>query len=244
MLVEDRLQTCSDILFSLQSRDSPSPSPPSHNFNAENSLDDIFGSEPSSTPLADEGAAENRGLDSRLDEPSDIPRMRSEHSTAGYRDGLTAAKGQYIQEGFDEGYSLGAVIGLRAGSIIGIFEGLYSALAGASISVDEGLSGETETASAVEKEAQRLKTMVEKVKVELQTEQIFGPAWWGEDGVWKFDFKGEDEGETTFNEIADAHPLIRKWEGSINEELTRFDIDLGTLQEAQDDDQDKEALLE
>ena len=33
-----------------------------------------------------------------------------------------------LQPGFDEGYSLGAVLGLRVGWVLGVFEGLCAAL--------------------------------------------------------------------------------------------------------------------
>ncbi|KZF20432.1 hypothetical protein L228DRAFT_240952 [Xylona heveae TC161] len=70
------------------------------------------------------------GSESKVDAnaPSDIPRLRSVHSTAGYRDGIAFAKNEYIQAGFDEGYALGAVIGLRIGWILGALEGLWIAL--------------------------------------------------------------------------------------------------------------------
>ncbi len=60
------------------------------------------------------------------DEVSDIPRMRSQHSTAGYRDGIAHAKSQSVQEGFDEGYPIGARLGMEVGCILGVLEGLVS----------------------------------------------------------------------------------------------------------------------
>ena len=57
---------------------------------------------------------------------SDIPRLRSIHITSGYRDGIATGKMQSVQAGFDEGYSLGAVLGLKAGWILGVLEGLIA----------------------------------------------------------------------------------------------------------------------
>src|SRR4051794_18720484 len=44
--------------------------------------------------------------------PSDLHRLQQQHVTAGYRDGVTAAKAESIQSGFDEGFSLGAAVGI------------------------------------------------------------------------------------------------------------------------------------
>lgn len=87
---------------------------------APDTLDDIFGSAPPSPP--------GQRLNTHDSEPSDIPRLRSEHSTAGYRDGFGVGKAETMQRGFDEGYSLGAVIGLRVGNILGILEGIERAV--------------------------------------------------------------------------------------------------------------------
>ncbi|KAI9879206.1 MAG: Essential protein Yae1, N terminal, partial [Pleopsidium flavum] len=83
-----------------------------------NTMDDIFTSSPPPSPTSN----------ITTQHPSDIPHLRSTHSTAGYRDGIAASKEQYIQSGFDEGYALGAVLGLRVGWILGVLEGLYAAL--------------------------------------------------------------------------------------------------------------------
>ena len=60
-------------------------------------------------------------------EVSDIPKLRRQHSTAGYRDGVAHAKTQSVQEGFDEGYPLGSRLGARVGALVGLLEGLVAA---------------------------------------------------------------------------------------------------------------------
>ncbi|RHZ50192.1 Yae1 family protein [Aspergillus thermomutatus] len=84
-----------------------------------NSLDDIFGSSP---------PHENDTIPQRpsrqAPEPSDLPSLRRQHVTAGYRDGVSAAKGEHVQHGFDAGFPIGAQLGMRAGTVIGIIEGL------------------------------------------------------------------------------------------------------------------------
>src|SRR5277367_5361674 len=77
-------------------------STPSQHPDDGNNLDDIWGSASSSSTSEAFPSNANRVRD----EPSDIPRLRSEHSTSGYREGLSTAKNTTIQEGFDEGYSL------------------------------------------------------------------------------------------------------------------------------------------
>ncbi|KAJ5162231.1 Essential protein Yae1 N-terminal [Penicillium capsulatum] len=86
----------------------------------ENSLDDIFGSSPPPEtrrePLQDQTAT--------VPEPSDLPSLRRQHVTAGYRDGVAMSKGEHVQTGFDGGYPVGARLGMRAGTILGILEGI------------------------------------------------------------------------------------------------------------------------
>lgn len=62
--------------------------------------------------------------DEDAEEPSNTRKVEREHSNAGYLAGVTKAKEQNHQPGFDEGYSEGAEIGLRAGRIIGTFQAL------------------------------------------------------------------------------------------------------------------------
>ncbi|KAG5999876.1 hypothetical protein E4U21_006167, partial [Claviceps maximensis] len=76
-----------------------------------NQLDDVFGSAPASPDQTDVRDHSH---------PSDIPRLQTEHATAGYREGITAAKESSIQPGFDEGFSLGAALGSHAGRLLGL----------------------------------------------------------------------------------------------------------------------------
>lgn len=100
-------------------------------------LDDVFGaSEPSSPtqPAAstnlsavEAGAVTDLATNPQK-ETADIARLRSIHSTTGYRDGLAVARENGLQPGFDEGYSLGAALGLKAGLVVGTFESLQNAV--------------------------------------------------------------------------------------------------------------------
>lgn len=57
---------------------------------------------------------------------SDIPSIKRQHMTDGYREGLSVGKAQVMQRGFDEGYSIGVQIGLRVGPILGVLEAFLS----------------------------------------------------------------------------------------------------------------------
>ncbi|KAL4897547.1 hypothetical protein BDV59DRAFT_46103 [Aspergillus ambiguus] len=86
----------------------------------DNSLDDIFGSSPpheQSRPILPPAP-------SNPAEPSELPSLRRQHVTAGYRDGISASKGEHVQAGFDAGFPVGAQLGMRAGTILGILEGI------------------------------------------------------------------------------------------------------------------------
>ncbi|KIV89330.1 hypothetical protein PV10_08906 [Exophiala mesophila] len=59
---------------------------------------------------------------------SDIPTLRRQHMTDGYREGLSIGKAQVMQEGFDVGYPVGVEIGMRVGVILGVLEGILAAV--------------------------------------------------------------------------------------------------------------------
>lgn len=153
-------------------------------------LDDVFGDPPPDPLVAQEFPL-----------PSDMPRLEREHVTAGYRDGVTAAKGSSVQEGFDEGFSLGAEVGKRVGEVLGLLEGIHEAVGG---------DGE----------------LLKRAKEELAADKVFGKEFWFEDGTWRFGVEKED---LIFADVAEAHPLVKKWEGVMEEEVKRWGIDLGVL---------------
>jgi len=185
----------------------------------ENNLDDIWGSaSSSSTSEVFPGEANHI-----RNEPSDIPRLRSEHSTAGYRDGLSSAKNTTIQEGFDEGYSLGAVMGVEVGIVLGLLEGIHLSMRTADV----------ENAS----EKKRINAFLEEARRELRTEEVFGKEWWGTDGVWKFEIMGESvdgAGEFTFKDVVISHPVIRKWKKLVNDEVKRYGLDMTIMERAEE----------
>ncbi|KAJ9294888.1 hypothetical protein DTO271G3_6450 [Paecilomyces variotii] len=95
----------------------------------DNSLDDIFGSSPPAESHDSGAQQQNNTTESTTAaEPSDLPSLRRQHVTAGYRDGVSAAKGQFVQDGFDAGFPVGAQLGMRVGTVLGILEGVLRGL--------------------------------------------------------------------------------------------------------------------
>lgn len=188
----------------------PPTTPPTH------TLSDIFSdSPPSSLPHTS-----NPSLQTQI--PSDIPRLRTTHTTAGYRDGVSSSKTLALQPGFDEGYPLGAVLGLRVGWVLGVLEGLCGALR---------LPTERSSAAGSEEGWERLQRLLGEAREALKMEKVFGREWWGEDGVWTYAIgEKEQEGEVTFEEVADKHPLVREWVGRVKEEMRRLGVEEGRFE--------------
>ncbi|RDA93961.1 hypothetical protein CP533_5039 [Ophiocordyceps camponoti-saundersi (nom. inval.)] len=140
-------------------------------------LDDVFGEAPAA-------------------HPSDMRRLQTEHTTAGYREALAVAKQSTIQAGFDEGFSLGATLGLRAGRILGLLEAISEAV-------------------RADSEAEQLLATARK---ELSLSVIFSSSYFAPDG--KHTFHVHDD-----LNVADAHPLIEKWKRLVDQQLARWTID-------------------
>lgn len=175
----------------------PSTPPSPSSLAANNSLSDIFSDSPPTSPTTAD--------------PSDIPRLRGTHSTAGYRDGISTSKEQKLQPGFDEGYPLGAVFGMRVGYLLGALEGLCLAH-----------SHESEG-------RERLARLVKDARAQLALDQIFGREWWSEDGIWKYEVQGNEE-DVTFRDVVDAHPIMRRWVEKVEHEMEIAGVKVGRFQ--------------
>lgn len=191
-------------------------------------LDDVFGSDAGDDPpFFDE---HGDGLASQP-HPSDMHRLQQEHTTAGYRDGVTAAKAGSVQAGFDEGFGLGATIGLKVGQLLGLLEGIASALA-------------SDRASAPAPEAAEAASLLADARAEMGARSVFSEAYWNADGTWKYEVapgsSGEGEGEeetVLFSHVAEAHPLVKKWTVVVHEQMQRWGLQeqLPLLQRREDD---------
>lgn len=177
------------------------PTPPH-----ESALDDIYGSAPTS-PFLDAQASE------RTHEMlSDLPSRQRALDADAYREGLASAKGQYVQEGFDEGYALGADMGLRIGYVLGVLRGFVGAWRGHD--------------SDIYNEAVKL---YEEAQKELAIEQLLGRTWVDEEGIWKWEVQGAD-GEATFREVAAQHPVVKKWDDKVQELAMHWGVDLKAVE--------------
>jgi hypothetical protein len=119
---------------------------------------------------------------------ADLRSLHHQHSTLGYRDGITTSKAAFVQAGFDEGYPLGGRIGLRVGRLLGVLHGLA-----ATFPTDTEISRTLKSA-----------------EVELAAEKVFSAEWWDGDGVWKWVVDGEEEGG--LDRVVEAFPLLTKWQ--------------------------------
>ncbi|EFZ01210.1 essential protein Yae1 [Metarhizium robertsii] len=166
-------------------------------------LDDVFGSTPAS-PAEPEAQTSSH--------PSDIRRLETEHTNAGYREGITVAKEASIQGGFDEGFSLGATIGLRAGQLLGMVEGIADAV--------KGRPGEA---------AETAEKLLNEARDELSTGKIFSAEYWAPDGTWNYDVTAQDGDQILFPDVAAAHPLIQKWSRVVDEQTNMWHIQVSIL---------------
>lgn len=173
------------------------PTPPH-----ESALDDIYGSAPNSPSL------DAQPTDRAHEMLSDLPSRQRALDADAYREGLASAKGQYVQEGFDEGYALGADIGLCVGYIFGVLRGLVGAWR------DHNQDAYSEVSKLYE-EAQK----------QLAIEQLLGQTWVDEEGIWKWEVKGAD-GDATFREVAAQHPVVKKWDDKVEELAKQWGVDL------------------
>lgn len=192
-------------------------------------LDDVFVSAPGSPSTAAGTAGAPEAADTTS---ADVNRLHHDHSTAGYRDGLTAGKNASIQAGFDEGYAVGAALGAVAGQLLGLVEGLVEAV----VSVP-GPDGDD--VSADDRDSLRL--LLVRARSELAVQSIFSPAYFAPDGTWTYEVavkrenedmdedKGEDKDEkedqddaqVTIFDVAHAHPLVRNWRTLVDEQMQR-----------------------
>ncbi|KAI0908326.1 hypothetical protein F4824DRAFT_492127 [Ustulina deusta] len=166
-------------------------------------LGDVFGPGPDSPVRGPSASASHGNPDISLD----TRRLRAQHNTVGYREGITAGKAGSIQAGFDQGFSLGANIGIRAGQLLGLLEGISTALAEAGDSVRAG-------------------GLLSQAAAELNPESIFTSEFWAPDGSWAYPVTASHEGDQiSYPDVADQHPLIAKWTRIARDEADRYHVD-------------------
>ncbi|CRG82802.1 hypothetical protein PISL3812_00148 [Talaromyces islandicus] len=211
-----------------------------------NSLDDIFGSSPDTdghfsprNSINDNSAREESQPQSQSQsEPSDLPALRRQHVTAGYRDGIAASKAEHVQEGFDGGYPVGTQFGLRVGTILGILEGVIKGLQGrdAAGPVKKRAGPKKEIAEDKETEEEklvrteridRIKKLYTTATKELDVEALFGGLTADEEGA-----QGQKP-ETRMK--ANAEPALAKWEKLVG--VTTWEENMEAVESMEDADQ-------
>ncbi|KAF1913930.1 hypothetical protein BDU57DRAFT_521035 [Ampelomyces quisqualis] len=186
------------------------PTPPH-----EDPLDDIYGSAPSSPTLAGASALDHGHPRIRAHEIlSDLPSRQRALDTDAYREGLATSKGLHVQEGFDEGYLLGANLGVRVGYILGVLQGFVAAWKGHN---DELCRESKEVHATAQKE--------------LAIQELLGQKWVAEDGIWIWEVHSDDE-EPTFREVAEQHPVVQKWTSAVQDMAKKWGVDLRAVEKA------------
>ncbi|KAI4278544.1 MAG: hypothetical protein L6R38_005233 [Xanthoria sp. 2 TBL-2021] len=186
----------------------PPSSPPSSS-TPTNILSDVFSDSPPASPATTANT-----------HPSDIPRLRAIHSTEGYREGISHAKHQAAQPGFDEAYPLGAIMGLRVGYILGILEGLCNAYG-----AKKGQKSRDGGVDVTGEDGQRFTDMLVQAREELKIENLCRQEYWKSDGIWAYEVQCKaGEENVTFWEVVDQHPVVRRWLGKVRDEVRKLGI--------------------
>ena len=176
------------------------PPTPIASGNESNSFSDVFSTSRSPSP----------GQPCSLQHPTDIPRLRTTHITAGYRDGISISREDAVQPGFDEGYPLGATFGLTVGYLLGVLEGIVFTYSWS----ERDERGE----------CKRLKGLLLLAGRELCVEGVFREGLWKSDGTWAYNVPGEEEGDIIWRDVVKVHPAIKKWEAIMGEEVKKAGI--------------------
>ncbi|KAG7292879.1 hypothetical protein NEMBOFW57_002924 [Staphylotrichum longicolle] len=183
-----------------------------HHHNQNNSLDDIWGDEPTPAHPTTNAITTTHHYPGppyhhhhHPQEVSDIPRLSAAHSAAGYRDGIALAKARTAQQGC---WLAAAAARARRGG-------------GAA---DWRAAGEA--------------------RRELSVRGVFDGEYWAGDGNWRYEVDSSslgdgagggaglgDEGMVVFADVAEAHPLLRKWSGIVRAEAERWGVDWEVLKD-------------
>jgi hypothetical protein len=149
---------------------------------------------------------------------SDLPSVQRQHTTDGYRAGLSAGKEDHTvaQAGFDQGYPVGVILGMRTGFLLGILSELGK------LGIIEGkvlveAEEEIEVAKLLKEMGERLgRGIVE----ELQQD----------DGLALSEIKDDNDTIKTWSTVdaswIDELPTIKKWSVVVADAGTKLGVDL------------------
>ncbi|KAL5049950.1 hypothetical protein BDW71DRAFT_204022 [Aspergillus fruticulosus] len=199
------------------------------------SLDDIFGSSPPRPEHPVPQAHSNPTV-----EPSELPSLRRQHVTAGYRDGISASKAEHVQHGFDAGFPVGAQLGMRAGTILGILEGILNGYGSSSAAVKKPSQKSTSSTTTTKEadEAKKLKResilrLYKQAMKELNVQAVFA----GVDGGALQGQVSEQKPETQL--LGKGDKVLSEWESKIP--VAAWEEHVMDVLEAKSDDGNGEA---
>ncbi|KAI0112834.1 hypothetical protein F4814DRAFT_322652 [Daldinia grandis] len=168
-------------------------------------LDHMIG--PDLQQFTELAASHDQSENSHIFSP-DTKRLQTQHTTEGYRDGITAGKAESMQAGFDKGFDLGAELGLKAGRLLGLLEGVAAALRENSLI-----------------NSAHIDKLLSDASKELRTEAIFAEEYWTSNGNWKYSVRGSGgHGEILMEDVANEHPVMSKWNELINWEIQKWKL--------------------
>jgi essential protein Yae1 len=152
---------------------------------------------------------------------SDVPRLRAAHEAAGYREGISASKARYVQAGFDEGWVLGAEVGYAVGFVLAALEGVVAAVEKNGTQDGDGCEGKGAGDEGGEEGGKELAGLAAQARRELEGGGVFTGEWFDEEGVWRWEMDRVGEGRGaeehfSLQDIAMAHPLVKKWMGEVD----------------------------
>lgn len=204
----------SSFTMSLGAVDLPSP-PPS----------------PSQDPLLDvfDGSNNTATTKSPNSHPSSITKLQRVHFNDGYREGVSTSKGTHVQDGFDEGYPLGAELALRVGVILGSLEELCAAMnqlvkksrtergdradivretsgaregdvtAAPSSSLTQKTASQEAPLQGWESQREVVNSLLKSAEEELALQSVFSKDYFDEEGIWKWNI-GDHAGSMSATE--------------------------------------------
>lgn len=157
--------------------------------------DDIFGSSTPTSRSATSYSSPTRQRDSG-ELLSELPAVRRQHVNNGFREGISSAKTAYVQQGFDDGFPVGAGLGLRVGALRGVLEGFIGAL------TPDG------------KEYETLQKLYDSMMADLGVSNLFSKAQGGQT-------QNTDVKEFPTALKMSANDVVEKWEAVVADMLNR-----------------------
>ncbi|KAL2158000.1 hypothetical protein VTH06DRAFT_4810 [Thermothelomyces fergusii] len=81
--------------------------------------------------------------------------------------------------------------------------------------------------------ARRLEAVLSEARRELGVAGVFDGQYWAPDGTWRYheEADADAEAEVVFPDVAEAHPLLRKWSRIVRAEAARYGVDWEILKD-------------